>query len=201
MNQRLRELTAAELFTWGAFALAVACAVLAIAVPSAGTNRVQGAALPFAIGAAVLAASAVTWQRRTLGGLLYAAGALAILYGILQALSVPLRLAVEGTCPLTSASCPLGFEYPATSGENFAVSAVTICGAVAVVLLFIAFELRFLRKPRPVRDEASPQHSEAAPQHDQAAPQHDQAAPQHDQAAPQHDQAAPQHDQTAPPTP
>jgi hypothetical protein len=170
MNQRLRELTAAELFTWAAFALAVACAVLAIAVASAGTNRVQGTALPFAIGAAVLAASAVTWQRRTLGVILYAAAALAILYGILIALSVPLRLAVEGTCPLTAASCPLGFEYPATSAENFAVSAVTICGAVALVLLFIAFELRFVRKPRPVRDETGPQPDQAAPHHDQAGP-------------------------------
>jgi hypothetical protein len=184
MNQRLRQLTAAELLTWAAFALAVACTVLAIAIPSGGTNRVQGAALPFAIGAAALAASAVTWQRRTLGGLLYAAAALAILYGILLALSVPLRLAVEGTCSVTAVSCPLGFEYPATSAENFAVSTVTICGAVAVVLLFVAFELRFLRKPRPVRAETAPQHDQAGPERDQAAPQLDQAAPQLDQTGP-----------------
>jgi len=161
--ERLRQLTVAELFTWAAFAVALAGTVLALAVPAGGTNRVQGAALPLAIGAAVLAANALTWQRRMLGGLLYAAAALAILYGILLALSVPLRLAVEGTCPLASASCPLGFEYPATAGENFAVYAATICGAVALILLFIAFELRFLRKPRPVRDETAPQRDQSGP--------------------------------------
>jgi hypothetical protein len=161
--ERLQRLTAAELCTWAAFVVALAGAVLAIAVPSGGTNRVLGAALPFAIGAAVLAANAVTWQRRTLGALLYAAAALAILYGILLALSVPLRLAVEGTCPLASTSCPLGFEYPATAGENFAVYAATICGALALVLLFIAFELRFLRKPRPVRDETPAQREQSGP--------------------------------------
>ncbi len=139
--------------TWAAAALAAAGSVVAIAVPAGGTNRVLAAALPFAIGAAALVAGALTSRQvGWLGGLLYIAASLAILYGMILALSLPLRLSVEGTCPPSPASCPLGFERPVTSAENFAVVVAATCGALAVVLTFVAVEARYLRRPRPTRD-------------------------------------------------
>ncbi len=114
-----------------------------------------GVALPLAVGAAVLAANALISRRLGWlgGGLLYAAASLAILYGMILALSVPVRLAVEGICPPTSAPCPLGFERPASSAENFAVYAATACGALALALAFVAVEARYLRTPRPQKDQ------------------------------------------------
>jgi hypothetical protein len=131
--------------------------VIAIAAPAGGTNRVLGVAVPFAIGAVALAASVpasrlVAW----LGGALLAAATLAILYGGLLAVSLPLRLAVEGTCPPAESSCPLGFDHPATAGENFAVYAAAIGGATALVLTFVVVEVRYLRKPRPHLHRTNP---------------------------------------------
>jgi hypothetical protein len=124
--------------------------VIAIAAPAGGTNRVLGVAVPFALSAIALAVSALASRRvGWLGGALLAAATLAILYGGLLAVSLPLRLAVEATCPPAQSSCPLGFDRPATAGENFAVYAAAIGGATALVLTFVAVEARYLRKPRP----------------------------------------------------
>lgn len=153
MDRRLDPSRLAEWCTWAAAALAAAATVVAIAAPAGGTNRVLASAVPFGIGAAALVAGALTSRRVAwLGGLLYIAASLAILYGMVLALSLPLRLSVEGTCPPAPASCPLGFERPETSAESFAVYAAATCGALAVVLAFVAVEARYLRRSRPRRD-------------------------------------------------
>lgn len=144
----------ADVCTWAAGAIAAAGAVVAIAVPAGGTNRVLGVALPFAVGAAALAANAlISLRTGWLSLLLYATASLAVLYGMILALSVPVRLAIDGTCPPTAASCPLGFERPASSAEIFAVYAAAACGAVALALAFVAVEARHLRPPRPPKDQ------------------------------------------------
>lgn len=144
----------ADVCTWAAGAFAAAGAVVAIAAPAGGINRVSGVALPFAVGAALLAANALISLRvGWLGGLLYAAASLAVLYGMILALSVPVRLAVEGICPPTTASCPLGFERPASSAEIFAAYAAAACGAFALALAFVAVETRYRRPPRRQKDQ------------------------------------------------
>jgi hypothetical protein len=153
VNRRLDPSQVAKWCTWAAATLAAAGCVVAIVVPGGGSNRVLAAALPLAIGAAALVAAALTSLRvGWLGGLLYAAASLATLYGMVLALVLPLRLSVEGTCPPAPASCPLGFERPATSAESFAVYAIAACGALAVVLTFVAVEARYLNRSRASRD-------------------------------------------------
>lgn len=143
----------ADTCTWAAAAFAAAGAVVAIAAPAGGTNRVLGVALPFAVGGAALVANAlISLRAGWLSVLLYAIASLAVLYGMIFALSVPVRLAVEGICPPTPAPCPLGFERPASSPEIFAVYAATACGAFALALAFVAVEARHLRPPRPPKD-------------------------------------------------
>jgi hypothetical protein len=130
--------------------LSAAGGVVALAVPAGGINRLSGVALPFAVSAGAQAANALT-QRRSgwLSGLLYVGAALAILYGVILALSVPLRLTLEGHCQPAPAACPLGFDVPITAGENVAVYAAVICGALSLLISFIAAELQFRpRKPR-----------------------------------------------------
>jgi hypothetical protein len=154
VKEQPRRNRVAQWCTWAAGAFAAAGAVVAIAPPAGGTNRVLGVALPFAVAAAVLAANALISLRVAwLGGLLYAAASLAILYGMILALSVPVRLAVEGICPPAAASCPLGFERPASSAEIFAVYAATACGAFALALTFVAVEARYLRTPRRQKNQ------------------------------------------------
>lgn len=136
--------------TWAACALASAAAVLSLVVTAAGSNREGRVALPLAIAAAVLATSAITSGRSGwLGAPLYAAATMALLYEMILAASLPVRLTVEGTCPPSLASCPLGFERPATQGEMFVMYSAVIAGAACLLLTFAVVESRYLRAPKP----------------------------------------------------
>jgi hypothetical protein len=147
-------LSGAEWSLWIACVLTIAGALSTVVAPAGGTNRLSGVALPFAISAAAQAANALTQRRGGLwSGLLYAAAALTVLYGVILALSVPLRLTIEGSCKPAPAPCPLGFDVPITSGENFAVYAAVICGVLALAICFVAAELQF--RPRRPRMPAS----------------------------------------------
>jgi O-antigen/teichoic acid export membrane protein len=107
-------------------------------------------AVPFAVAAALLAANGLAWQRIGLiGAALYGVAALSIFYGIILALSVPVRLTVEGLCPRSAKTCPVGYDYPITNGENFAVYAALVAGAFAMLFVFFAVELRYRRRRRP----------------------------------------------------
>ncbi|HEV2029741.1 MAG TPA: hypothetical protein VGS16_14635 [Candidatus Dormibacteraeota bacterium] len=167
MSAELKSLTrlskrfsADELFLWVACVLTAAGGVIALVAPAGGTNRLSGVALPFAVSAGAQAANALI-QRRSgwLSGLLYAVAVVAILYGVLLALSVPFRLTIEGTCQPAPAACPLGFEVPITAGEKVAEYAAVIGGFVALLINFVAAELRFRprrsRTPVPARSEKS----------------------------------------------
>lgn len=139
-----------ELSTWAACALAALAALVVIVAPIGGTNRVLGVAVPMAVASAAAAANALTQRRVPLlvTGILFAVSALALVYGLILTLSLPLRLAVEGICPASATSCPLGFERPATAGENFAVYAATTLGVLAFLVLFVGVEARFFRRTR-----------------------------------------------------
>jgi hypothetical protein len=155
--QRLERVDVAEWLTWFACALAVLSALAVLLVPLGGTNRVVGAAVPFAVGAVALAGNSLTWRRSLwVGAGFFALGGLAIVYAIVLALSVPLRLAVQGTCPLQMSPCPLGFDHPLTGSEGFAVYTVTIFGLIALVLVFAAIEIRHVHRRRPGRERTGP---------------------------------------------
>ncbi|HUY73358.1 MAG TPA: hypothetical protein VMW11_02485 [Candidatus Dormibacteraeota bacterium] len=140
----------AQWCTWAACALAVGAAAVAVVVPGGMSSRVHGVVLPLGVAAAALAASAITSGRSAwLGAFLDAAATLAVLYEMILAASLPVRLAIEGTCPPSTASCPLGFERPATEVEMFAVYSAVIAGAVSLLLIFAAVEARYLRARRP----------------------------------------------------
>ena len=147
LTRRSGGFSAIALCLWAACVVTAIGGVIALVAPAGGTNRLSGVALPFALSAAAQAANALT-QRR--GGWLslslYVAAALAVLYGIILALSVPLRLTIEGHCQPAPAPCPLGFDLPITAGENTAVYAAVICGVLAMVISFVAAELQF--RPR-----------------------------------------------------
>jgi hypothetical protein len=150
MNQGFESYRIGVWSVWAACGLAVFGGLAAIVAPAGGENRVVRAAVPLAVAALVLAASALTaFRKRWLGVVLSAAAALAILYGMLIALSLPLRLAVEGPCSPAPSPCPLGFDRPETSGESFAVLAIVICGSLALVFIFVAVEVRYVRRQRP----------------------------------------------------
>jgi len=143
---------------WVACGLVVAGGVVALAAAAGGTDRIAGVALPFAVAAAALAANALTQSRRSwLSLLLYVAAALAVCYGMLFVLSLPLRLAVEDICQPAPAPCPLGFDRPITTGENFGVYAVVISGLLALFSTFLAAEFQYrYGQPRLSEPTAAP---------------------------------------------
>lgn len=156
--QRSRRFSAVEWCLWAACVLSAAGAVVALAVPAGGINRLSGVALPLAVSAAAQATNALTHRRSGLwSGLLYVAAALAILYAVILAVSVPLRLTIEGSCQPAPAPCPLGFDVPLTARENLAIYAAVICGGLSLLINFVAAELQFrprrTRTPDPDRPE------------------------------------------------
>lgn len=149
MNPRLKSGGLDETGLWVAAALAVLGAAVAVLVPAGGPNRIAGVAIPFAIAAAALASNALVPRRISwLTLLLYVAAWLALVYGIILALSIPLRLTVEGVCQPQPAPCPLGFDRPLSSAEDFSLYAVVILAALSLTFSFIAAELRYRRGHR-----------------------------------------------------
>src|SRR5437879_13718667 len=121
------------------FGIAAALAAIGALAPLAFTigahSRVGSVAIPFGIAAISLAVNAVIYhQGRVVAVALYFVAGLAIVYGILAMLAIPLRLAVVGTCPAAPAHCPAGFEPPLTSGENSGLGTATFCAILAIFI-------------------------------------------------------------------
>jgi hypothetical protein len=130
---------------WSACGLAVVGGLAAVVLPRGGENRIGEVALPFGLAAAALAALALGWRLldRWLVLILYAVAALALTYGLMMVASVPLRLAVLGTCPSAPRACPVGFEQPMTGGENLALQFAIALGVVALLVAVAALEVQF----------------------------------------------------------
>jgi hypothetical protein len=141
-----------QVLLWAACAVLIAGALVGLIVPRGGQNRIGPAALPFLLGAAALAAQALKPKNLDLvirswaTALLFAFAGLATFYGLLLVAAVPLRLSVEGSCPTGLAACPIGFERPLTSTENFALQVTVVVGLIAMLLIFMAVELYY--RPR-----------------------------------------------------
>ena len=130
---------------WGGCGASVVAALAVVAAPTGGgVNRIYGVAIPFAIAAASCAALALSRALdRVLSLLLYGLAALALTYGLLSLASLPLRLAVLGTCPSRPAVCPPGFEPGMTGGETIGVEAGITLGIIALLLAVAAMEVRY----------------------------------------------------------
>jgi hypothetical protein len=112
-----------------------------------GSNRISGVVFPFALAAIALGACAVFYQQgRPVTTALYFVASLAIVYGILALVAVPLRLAVIGTCPPAPAQCGLGLERPLTAAEDTALAFAIGMGIVAILTGFFALVMLYRRR-------------------------------------------------------
>jgi hypothetical protein len=131
---------------WIAAAIAAIGAVAPLSFSIGGHSRLQGVIVPFGIAAVALGVNAVMYhQGRSLAATLYFIAGLAIVYGILAMVAVPLRLAVVGTCPPEPAKCPLGFEAPMTSAENSGLGLASFCGVLAIFIGFYGLLMLYRR--------------------------------------------------------
>ena len=93
---------------WLAAGLAVLAGVLPVLIGGT-SSRVATVIVPFGVGAAAFAGCAVLHsQGRGVTSALYFLAGLALVYGMLAMFSLPLQLAMLGTCPAPPAACTDG---------------------------------------------------------------------------------------------
>jgi len=137
---------------WAFWLACVLAAVAALApfVFGGGSDRLGGAVIPFAVGAVALGACALLHtQGRPIATALYFLASLAIVYGILAMVAVPLRLAVLGTCPPAPAQCGAGLERPLTGPENTTLGFAVGIGVVAILTGFFGLVTLYRRLSPP----------------------------------------------------
>src|SRR6266852_4724020 len=131
---------------WIAAALVAIGAVAPLSFSIGAHSRLQNVIIPFGVAAVALGINAVMYhQGRSLAATLSFVDGLAIVYGILEMVAVPLRLAVVGTCPPEPARCPLGFEAPMTSAENSGLALASFCGVLAIFVGFYGLLMLYRR--------------------------------------------------------
>jgi hypothetical protein len=134
---------------WIACGLAVSGAILPLVLAAGGTNRIGGAAIPFGVAAMALAAAALLYNRgRPLATALYFIAGMALVYGMLTMIAVPLRLAVIGTCDPAPAICPSGFERPMSGGEDSGLAIGVAMGTLAILVGFFGLLMLFRMRPQ-----------------------------------------------------
>jgi hypothetical protein len=133
---------------WVAAALAAVGGVGPLLVGIGHTNRIGAVLFPFAAATVAMAAVALFYRHgRSLSALVYFLGGLAIAYGLLLGLSVPMRLAVTGACPPAPQICSNGYELQLTGPET---TGLTIAVAFGIMSLFAGFVgLATLYRQRP----------------------------------------------------
>ena len=140
---------------WIAGGLAVVAAVAPLLL-GGGSNRITTAVVPLALSALAFVACALLYrQGRPITTLLYFLASLAVVYGILTLLALPLRLAVVGTC-VGPGACGIGLERPMTTAETSALGFSIGIGIVAILTGF--FGLRVLYhsgRPRAQADTST----------------------------------------------
>jgi hypothetical protein len=160
---------------WIACGLAATGGVAPILLATGGTNRIAGAVIPFAVAAVALAIAALTYhQGRPIATALYFVAGLALVYGMLLVIAVPLRLAVVGTCPALPAACTAGFERPFTTGEGSGLAIAIAMGTLSILVGFFGLLMLYRIKPhtewtpparieRPAPAPVAPAATEPAP--------------------------------------
>lgn len=132
------------------------CALSAIAgvellLVGGGSSRLGPPVIAFAIAALAAGACALLFTRgRQVATLLYFLASLAIVYGILAMLTLPLRLAVIGTCPPAPAACGTGLERSLTGGESNALELAIVLGIAAIMAGYFGLAMLRRREARPL---------------------------------------------------
>lgn len=121
---------------WGAAALAALGGLMPI-VFAGPSGRLSGVAVPFWVAAvAFVGCALVHGQGRTTTSIVYFVAGLAVIFGLLAMFSLPLRLAVLGTCPALPTPCTSGLPRPLTDAENTGMGAAA---ALAILAVFVGF--------------------------------------------------------------
>ncbi len=142
---------------WLAAGLAATGGIAPLLLAAGGTNRIGGVAIPFGIAAIALALDALSYQRgRPIATILYFLAGMALVYGMLSMFSVPLRLAVTGTCDPLPAACPAGLERPFSTGETSGFGFAIAMGTLAIFVGFFGLLMLYRKRqqlspPPPVR--------------------------------------------------
>jgi hypothetical protein len=135
---------------WIACGLSVTGGIAPLLLAAGGPNRIAGVVVPFGVAAVAMGANALMYhQGRPLATGLYFIGSLALVYGMLSMIAVPLRLAVLGTCSSSAALvCPSGSELPLTTGENSGLAIGIAMGTIAILVGFFGLLMLFRIKPQ-----------------------------------------------------
>jgi hypothetical protein len=153
----------------------IACGLAAVGglaplVLGGGSNRI-GIVYAYLLAAVALGACALLYQQgRPLATGLYFIAGLAIVYGILSLIAVPLRLAVVGTCPPEPASCGLGLERPLTDAETTSLGFAIGIGIVGLLTGFFALIMLYRRLSASVLPPSAPPARRIAPVATEAPP-------------------------------
>ena len=135
---------------WLACALAMTGGSAPWLLAFGGPNRLAAAIIPYGVAAGAMAANALMYRRgRSLATALYFLAGVAIVYGMLLMFSVPLRLAVTGTCPDPPAVCPAGLERSLTSGEAAGFPLAIITGVLSILSGFFGLVMLYRSRPKP----------------------------------------------------
>ena len=141
---------------WFATGLLLIGGVAPLLFGAGASSRIAGVIIPFGVAAAANAVNALMYhQGRSLAATLYFISGIAVVYGILAMLAVPLRLAVIGTCPPAPAPCAAGYEQALSSGETNGLTIAVAMGIIAILTGFFGLTMIYRRRPKPASKPAS----------------------------------------------
>lgn len=124
-------------------------------VAAGHTNRLAGIVVPFLGAAGANVALALLYRRgRSFTALVYFLGGLAIAYGLLLVLAIPLRIAVEGSCPPAPQRCAAGQELQLSNVETLGLSIAVAFGAMALLTGFFGLLALYRHKPNATQAPA-----------------------------------------------
>jgi hypothetical protein len=114
------------------------------------SSRVSGVILPFAVAAAGFAACALlNTQSRLVVAIVYFLAGLAIVYGLMSILSLPVRLAALGSCPVAPQPCPTGLPRAMSDSENNGIGSAAAFGIAALFVGFFGLVTLYRRTAVP----------------------------------------------------
>jgi MFS family permease len=147
---------------WAATALALA-GVIAPLLLGGGSSRINATVIAFGVAAIAFGACALVYrQGRPIATALYFLASLAVVYGILSALAIPLRVAMLGACPADSGPCLPGLERPISTEESAALGFVIGIGIVTILTGFFGLRTVY-QHHRHVSQPAAPPVRRIAP--------------------------------------
>ncbi len=134
---------------WLACGLALTGGIAPLLLAAGGPDRIGGGIIPFTVGAGAMGANALFYQRgRPLAAALYFLAGIALVYGMLAMFTVPLRLAVLGTCPALPAVCPAGLEREFSGGESTGFTVGVFMGVLSILAGFFGLLMLYRRRPK-----------------------------------------------------